>query len=370
MLSKRHHDILKLVVHAHIEGGEPVGSKTVCERSRLGLSPATIRNAMVELEEMGFLSQPHPSAGREPTDRGFRQYVDTLLDVSQVSREEKERLMKACEMGGADLDGILTEVSRVLSSLTPNACLVRTPGLNHTVLRRVQFLKLAPGGGRRGSRILALVVSDSGQLMSRIFYLEEVLSQRDLDRFGRSLSRHMEGMNLLEVREHLRQEVERSESEYRTLCNNLLESVTGTGSGSGLIVNGRMNIFSTSLDLARIREMLTVLEEKRALIRLMDACLFHDGVQLFIGSESRLGSTNGCTVVAAHFNGPGRMFPGALGVLGPTRLDYAHVIPLVDFTANLLSTFLSEAPTSQTLCATPGSGRAVHISETEDEGTL
>ncbi|MBF0162556.1 MAG: heat-inducible transcription repressor HrcA [Magnetococcales bacterium] len=339
MLTKRHHEILKLVVQAHMEGGEPIGSKTICERSQLGVSAATIRNAMVELEEMGFLTQPHTSAGRLPTDLGLRFYVDSLLEVTSLGRDEQEQIVRACEQGGEDLETVLAGVSQVLAMLTLNACMVRTPDVRHAVLRRVQFIRLTSRSGL--DRILALLISDSGQLRSRVFHLESHLSQEKLDKFGRLLSRRLEGMTLAEVREHLQQEVEQGEREYRAVCGNLLESVSGLSMGGSLIVNGRMNVFHASMDLGRVREMLAVLEEKRGLVHLLDRCLGLEGVQLFIGAEAEL-SQGGCAVVAAPFRGAHGSCPGTLGVLGPTRMDYAHVISLVGFTTQLLSRLFSD----------------------------
>lgn len=344
-ITQRHQEILKLVVRAHIEAGEPVGSKTVSERSQLGVSSATIRSAMVDLETLGFLIQPHTSAGRIPTDRGFRFYVDSLLEVASLGNEEKEQIIRACEQGSEDLVDVLARVSQVLASITLNACMVRTPDVRQAALRRIQFIKLVgrPGliklGGRPDmERILALLVSDSGQLRSRVFYMENSPSQNRLDRFGQALSRQLEGMTLSDVREHLQREVDQGEREYRVFCGNLLESFSEASMEGGLIVNGRMNVFHAFEDLSRIQEMLTVLEEKKKLVHLLDTCLDREGVRLFIGSESDLGKTGGCTVVAAHFKGASGLFPGTLGVLGPTRLDYAHVIPLVDFTTKVLNT--------------------------------
>ncbi|MBF0463273.1 MAG: heat-inducible transcription repressor HrcA [Magnetococcales bacterium] len=347
MLTKRHHEILRLVVHAHMEGGEPVGSKTITERSQLGVSSATVRNAMVELEEMGLLTQPHASAGRVPTDLGFRFYVDSLLEVAALSREEQARIIRVCEQGSEDLETVLARVSQVLATMTMNACMVRTPDVRHAVLRRVQFIKLT---GRSGlDRILALLISDSGQLRSRVFYLESNPSQEKLDRFGLLLSRQLEGMTLSEVREHLQHEVEQSEQEYRMLCGNLLESVTGSFVGGGLIVNGRMNVFRSFMDLAHIQEMLAVLEEKKGLVHLLDKCLDLEGVRLFIGAEAEVSRT-GCAVVAAPFKGADGSYPGTLGVLGSTRMDYAHVIPLVGFTTKVLSTLFSDGTVSGSVC--------------------
>ncbi|WP_130470762.1 heat-inducible transcriptional repressor HrcA [Candidatus Magnetaquicoccus inordinatus] len=339
MLTSRHHEILKRVVQVHIEDGEPVGSKTVCERSGLGVSSATVRNAMMELEEMGLLTQPHPSAGRVPTDLGLRYYVDSLLELVSVSSEEQERILQACGQGNEELESVLARVSPLLATLTGSACLVRTPDLRHMLLRRVELIKLASRSGQE--RVLALLISTTGQLRSRVIFLQSALSQEKLNQFSLFLTRQLEGMTLLEVRERLQRELEQSEEEYRLLCSQLLASVSGLSMGGDLIVNGRMNLFQSFAELSRIREMLAVLEEKKGLLAVLDRCLDLQGVRLFIGSEAEW-NQRGCVVVAAPFQSGEGSYPGTLGVLGPTRMDYAHVIPLIGFTTQVLSTLFAE----------------------------
>ncbi|MBF0185583.1 MAG: heat-inducible transcription repressor HrcA [Magnetococcales bacterium] len=343
MLTRRHHEILRGVIQAHIEDGEPVGSKTVCHRAGLGVSPATVRNAMMELEEMGLLTQPHPSAGRVPTDLGFRYYVDSLLELVSVNRDNQERILQACGPGDEELETVLARVSPLLASMTGSACLVRTPDRRHVVLQRIELIKLASRAGQE--RVLALLVSDSGQLRSRVIHLQSSLSQEKLNQFSRFLTRQLEGMTLAEVRERLQRELEQSEEEYRLLCGRLLESVASLSMGSELIVNGRMNLFHSFAELSRVQEMLAVLEEKKGLLALLDRCLDLQGVRLFIGSEAEW-NQRGCVVVAAPFQGGEGCYPGTLGVLGPTRMDYAHVIPLIGYTSQVLSTLFSDGTVS------------------------
>jgi heat-inducible transcriptional repressor len=339
MLSTRHHEILKRVVLAHIEGGEPVGSRTVCERSGLGVSPATVRNAMMELEEMGLLTQPHPSAGRVPTDMGFRYYVDSLLELASVTSEEQERILHACGQGNEELEAVLARVTSLLASLTGSACLVRTPDVRHVLLQRVELIKLPSRSGQ--DRILVLLISDSGQLRSRVISLQCALSQDKLNQFSIFLTRQLEGMTLVEVRNRLQREIEQSEEEYRLLCSRVWESVAGLSMGGDLIVDGRMNLFHSFAELSRIRDMLAVLEEKKGLVALLDRCLDLQGVRLFIGTEAEW-NQRGCVVVAAPFQGGEGSYPGTLGVLGPTRMDYGHVIPLIGYTTQVLTALFSD----------------------------
>lgn len=352
MLTSRQSDILKKVVESHISDGEPVGSGTVRHRFHLDLSSASIRTAMAELEEMGFLFRVHHSSGRAPTELGFRFYVDGLLELSSLSQEEKERITMACEEGRTDLGFAFAEVGRVLSILSSNACLVRPAGMGRALLRSIRFIRLDDDTRAGTTRIMALLVAVNGQVDSRVFIMRGLLAQHALDRHGAALSRVLDGATLREAREHLQRAVERGEQDYRTLCNNLLESLQRDSQTGELIINGRLNFFlsfgggySTVLDLNRAQEALAILEEKRRLIQLLDHCLESDGVRLFIGSESALGAGQ-CAIVASSFTGPASVALGALGVLGPTRLDYAHVIPLVEFTTKVLSALLADTPPS------------------------
>ncbi|MBF0152710.1 MAG: heat-inducible transcription repressor HrcA [Magnetococcales bacterium] len=348
MLTQRHGTILKLVVEAHIARGGAVGSQSLRDQAHLNLSTATIRNAMSELEVMGYLTQPHTSAGRIPTDRGYRFYVDALLERDPLGTGTKSRILEACEKGGNDLPTTLNQISKEVATLTHQACLVLPPDMKNAILERIHFIRLEGRSGLRGSKVLALLVSHSGQLQNRILNLEESYAQKELDAFGRSLSRRMKGLTLKEVRQQLEEEVASGEQHYRDLQKKLLEGAVGSWSGGmGLIVNGHLNLLTPD-DLAgsgRLLDVLAEIEEKKKYIGLLDHCLRTKGVQLFIGAESELSREGGCAMVACKFSGPENQLSGTLGVLGPTRLDYSYVIPLVEFTVLALSGLLSSGVT-------------------------
>jgi len=313
----------------------------------LDFSPATIRADMTQLENMGYLIRDHASSGRRPTQQGLRFFVDGLLEVAKLSDHDKDRIVAACTRGD-DLEQTLSEVCRVLAAMTPNACIVRIPRMSEVAIHRVQFIELS---GEHGAevRILALLVSESGHLKSRVIRLKTPLRQKELDGFGDYLSREMRGKTLAEVKLWLHKELERCEKMFHDLCRNLLSSPVLSASSDALIVNGRMNLLGTQRhgslsgkEIARMRDLLSALEENRKLIHLLDECDQLDGVRLFIGSESGIVRDHSCSVVAAPFAGPKDLMPGTVGILGSVRLDYAHVIPLVDFTAKALGTLLSE----------------------------
>ncbi|MBF0176466.1 MAG: heat-inducible transcription repressor HrcA [Magnetococcales bacterium] len=358
MLTQRHSTILKLVVESHIAHGGAVGSQAVREQARLNLSSATIRNAMSELEVMGYLTQPHTSAGRIPTDRGFRFYVDALLERDPLGNGTKCRILEACEKGGMDLPATLHQISREVADLTHQACLVLPPDMKNAILERIHFIRLEGRQGVRGSKIVALLVSHSGQLQNRILTLEESYTQKELDAIGRSLSRRLKGLTLKEARQQLAEEVASGEQDYRDLQKKLLEGAVGPWSeGAGLIVNGHLNLLSPD-DLTgsgRLLDVLAEIEEKKKYIDLLDHCLRANGVQLFIGSESELSREGGCAMVACKFTGPENLLSGTLGVLGPTRLDYSYVIPLVEFTVLALSGLLSSGVTPAEMVERPES---------------
>ncbi|HIJ83654.1 MAG TPA: heat-inducible transcriptional repressor HrcA, partial [Magnetococcales bacterium] len=241
MLTQRHRDILHRVVHAYIHQGESVGSKTLSQMDGLGFSPATIRSEMAQLEKMGYLVRDHASSGRRPTQRGLRFFVDILLEVTKLSNPDKDRIVAACSHGD-DLEQTLSEVSRVLAAMTPNACIVRLPRMLDVVIHRVQFIELSRDNFTE-MRILALLVSETGQLKSRVVRLQTRLQQKDLDEFGAYLSREMQGKTLAEVKRRLQTEIDRGEKIFHDLCRNLLESSVLVASADALIVNGRMNLF-------------------------------------------------------------------------------------------------------------------------------
>lgn len=336
-LTSRHNDILKAVVQAHIHSGEPVGSRVLCQARGLEVSPATVRNAMAELEELGYLHQPHASAGRIPTEQGFRHYVDVLVELAPLSAHDQDRIREACAQGGEEMEEVLGAVSRVLASLTQCASLVLPPRVEEALLREVRFLGLPDG------RVLALLLSAGGQVQSRLFQVEQACSEGELADYGRELTRRLEGMTLREVRASLQSELAEARARAQRLRHRLLTSlIAATGQWGGLIVNGRTHLmrFPELAAASRLEEILSALEDKQKLIHVLDRCLAAEGVRLFMGAETTLGQESGCAVVAARFPGPARQPWGSLGLLGPMRLDYAQVIPLVRFTAGVLGEML------------------------------
>lgn len=342
MLNERQTFILKVVVEIHTRTGEPVGSGTVHKQAAqagLKASPATIRNAMAELEELGLLEQPHTSAGRIPTDQGFRSYVEELGGVGGVlSNEVKERIHQFCERGGSDPDRIIHEAGKALGTLLPYAGLVMAPQVENGLFLQMQLIPLDE------KRVLAVLVSDAGQIQNRVFDMEEAVSVSELDEISAMINVRLKGMAISRIHSRLTREAEEDLRLYGDLKKNLLETVfQDEEAGGGLIVNGRTNLFRYPelAETPKMTALMKAMEGKRRLISLLDQCLDSDGVQLFIGGESAMGQASGCSLVGANFTGPGARKLGSLGIIGPTRLDYARVIPFVEYTAQVLSRLLA-----------------------------
>ncbi|MBF0308422.1 MAG: heat-inducible transcription repressor HrcA [Magnetococcales bacterium] len=344
MLTQRQHDVLEQVVRLHIEEGGPVSSSRVRDLLREDLSAATVRGVMAELIDMGFLQQPHTSAGRVPTERAYRRYVEGLQLIAPIARNEANDLQRACRSGGEDMHLTLQEVSRTLALSTDCTCMVRPPSLDLAVLKRIQFIKLS-GGRNEINRILVLLVSHSGQIQNRIVPVRAYFVQKELDSFCSALNRQFSGMRLAEIRAALAREVTLREKNLEALRRKLLDTLLQGTRSAGLIINGQLTI--SGLDatpafapLGEVREK-AVIQEKKRLMQLLDGCLEAEGVRWFIGVSPVSGKGENCSVVAAKFAGPESAMTGSLGLVGPLRLDYAHIIPLVKFTAELLTRYWS-----------------------------
>ncbi len=337
-LSERGKEILKVVVKGYIETGEPVGSRTVAKRSKLNLSPATIRNVMADLEEMGYLFQPHTSAGRVPTEKGLRLFVDALMEPVQLSPSQQERIRRYYEEGFWDLGELMRRTCRILSTFSRYPGLVMAPPLKETIFKRIEFVKL------RQQQVLAVFIASSGVVQSRVVELDEDLSQEELDQMSAYLNELLTGLPLREVRERLVQEMERERRAY----DRLLARAIRLG-GETLVAEDEREVFiegqsqildePSFADIKRMKQLLEALERKGRLLRLLDRSMKAKGIQIFIGSECDVEGLEQCSLVTSTY-GPEDHTLGILGVIGPVRMDYSRIIPLVDYTAKLLTQVL------------------------------
>ena len=346
--------ILSAIISEHLLTGEPIGSKILAERfaHASGMSSATIRNVMSELEDAGFVEQPHTSAGRVPTDKGYRFYVDNLLGVLSLSDQDLQLIngelgLNEVEVSSEGSDRLMQRTSQLLSALSNNVGIVVSPGLAHDRLQHIQFVNLAD------NRILVVMVSAPNIVHNKIIRLGENLSQDELDRTARYLNAEFAGKSLAVIRT----EILRLMHEEKSLFDKLLQtamllcsqSIEGEDDNIGEIyVNGTSNIFAKPdfSNFERLREMLRTIEEKSRLVQILNECLTRDftpsgNVQVVIGSENSTSSLQNCTLITAPYLKGGTAV-GTLSVLGPTRIEYARTIAIVGYVAKMLEKMMSK----------------------------
>ena len=345
-LNERSREIFRLIVESYLATGEPVGSRNLSRILPITLSPASIRNVMSDLEHLGLIFAPHTSAGRLPTELGLRFFVDALMQVGDLAEDDRRSIeAQVAGMGsGMSLEGVLTEASQALSGLTRSAGVVLT-AKNNVRLKHVEFVRLEP------ERALVVLVSEDGQVENRVLPVPAGLPTSSLVEAGNFLNARLRGKTLAELRGEIEKAVVEGEAELDQLTQRII--ATGLASWSGgeseerkLIVRGHSNLLDDLHaldDLERVRLLFDALEAKRGVIDLLGRAERADGVRIFIGSENKLFSLSGSsTIVAPYRDSKGRIV-GVIGVIGPTRLNYARVIPMVDYTARVVSRLLSGA---------------------------
>ncbi len=334
-LSERNREIFRRLVEAYMETGEPVGSARLAERLDIKLSSATIRNVMADLQAFGLLYSPHTSAGRIPTPAGLSFFVDGLLEIGNVSEEDRANIDAACAATGRSIEDMLTEAIDGLSGLSHCAGLVVAPKKNAS-LRHVEFVGLSP------SRVLAVMVGEDGQVENRVIETPQGWTPSSLMEATNYINARVRGRTLGELQADLREEQRQLRAELDELASRLVEDGLATWSGderATLIVRGRANLLedvSAIEDLERVRELFDVLEAKTGLASLLELTRDAQGVRIYIGSENNLFNAAGCSMIVAPYTDSRERIIGAVGVIGPTRLNYARIIPMVDYTAKVL----------------------------------
>ena len=334
-LNERSQNILEAIVEDYIASAEPIGSRAITRRHSFNLSPASVRNVMSDLEEMGFLCSPHTSAGRIPTEKGFHYYIDSLLQVRDLSKQEVAQLRKNYRFKGMKMEDVMQEVGRVMSGLSNYTGLVMAPKFASTVFRQIEFVRLSHG------RLLVIFVSESGLVQNKVIKADPSLDQRDLEQISNYLNRELNGMSIHAVREKIAQELQTERARYDQLQKRALtisRAALQEEAEELLFVSGASRMleqpeFSSPEQMKRI---IQTLESKKLLIDLLDRSHDAQGVQIFVGSQIQNSEIHGCSLITAKFsNKKGAV--GTLGVIGPVRMDYSQVIPIVDFTAQLVS---------------------------------
>ena len=336
-LSDRAKRILEAVIEDYIATAEPVGSRSITRSHALALSPATVRNVMSDLEEMGLLTSPHTSSGRIPTDKAYRLYVNSILEVKNIARDNREEIQRRCRMAGKDMAQVLKETSRLLSSTSSYMGVVMAPRLAANVFHQMEFVKLS------SRRILAIMVSQNGTVQNRLIQTEEEILQEDLVRMANYLNDLLQGLTIAQVRERLIKEMQSEKVRYDSLMSQALALSEQTISTDGpeLFLEGQANILEQPefSDAVKMRDIFRAFEKKSLLLDLLDRSMQADGVHIFIGSESHLLNMEGMSLITSTYM-TGKDTVGVLGVIGPTRMGYGRVIPIVDYTAKLISRLL------------------------------
>ena len=336
LLDERGKRVLAAIVRDYIEAGDPVGSSSIARLPGVGCSSATVRAVMADLEELGFLGKPHTSAGRIPTALGYRYYVDALLRVKPPRPEEREQIERRTHEA-SQLDGLMAAASRVLHTLTRHAGVVAAPRPQSERLQRIEFLQLREG------RVLAILVSHTGAVRNRLLALrpgERPPTTSELEQSANWLNALVQNLTLAEAQKKLRESLQRDRSELDELQDRAvaLGMQAVLAESPSVHIDGQSSLLgdnALSQDVTRIRALFRALEEKEQLLVVLDRTLAAEELQIFIGAESGLGAPDlsaDLTVVAAPYRLKGEVV-GALGVIGPTRMDYSRVIPLVELTA-------------------------------------
>jgi heat-inducible transcriptional repressor len=343
-LDARSRDIFRLIVDTYLKEGEPLGSRNLARMLPHTLSPATVRNVMSDLEHLGLVYAPHISAGRLPTQKGLRFFVDAFMELGDLADDERrviEAQVKAAG-SGATLEQMLTEASQMLSGLSRGAGLVLASKIE-AALKHIEFIQLEP------AKALAVLVSQNGDVENRVVDLPAGVTVSQLHEASNFLNAHIRGRTLAEARAEIARLREETKAALDTLSQALVEKGLAVWAGTEsdlparLIVRGRANLLenvTAQADIELLRHLFDDLETKDGLMQLLDLAEEGSGVRIFIGSENRLFSLSGSSLVVAPYRDKNSRVVGALGVIGPTRLNYARIVPMVDYTAQLISRML------------------------------
>lgn len=347
-LNERAQHLLKVLVERYIQDGQPVGSRSLAREAGLNLSPATIRNVMADLEEMGLVASPHTSAGRIPTVKGYRFFVDSLLTVKPL-QENMIRQLKADFGSQEEADELLATASKLLSSITRMAGVVTLPRRDRVSFRHIEFLSLSEG------RVLVILVINEQEVHNKIIRPSKAFSTAELQQAANYLNRHFEGKDLSALRATLLKDLQETRARMNQEMLNAIEvarlAFEEKKPEAGFVLSGETNLmdFSELADMERLRQLFEAFSQKQGILHLLDQCLKAEGIQIFIGEESGFSALDNCSLVTSSYSFEDRVV-GVLGVIGPTRMHYARVIPFVDVTAKLLSAALNHrtSPPSKT----------------------
>lgn len=340
-LDSRSRDIFRTVVESYLDTGTPLGSKMLAKSLTEQVSPATIRNVMSDLEQKGLIYSPHTSAGRLPTNTGLRFFVDSFLEIGDLTKEDRNSIDAQVRASNRDrtLETVLTEASQLLSGLTSSASLVTT-AKQDLRLKQIEFVSLEP------TKVLVVIVGESGQVENRIIDLPQSITASTLQEATNYMNAHIAGKTIEEARQHILKMHNAARTELDLLAQSLVDKGLAVWGGSDerdagrLIVSGHANLlsdFKAAEDLDHVQQLFEELEARGSLMKLLELAETGEGVRIFIGSENRLFSASGSSLIVSPYRDKDQKVIGALGIIGPTRLNYARIVPMVDYTAKVVS---------------------------------
>ena len=338
-LSERAQLMLRALIDRYVRDGQPVGSRTLAREAGLDLSPATVRNVMSDLEELGFVCSPHTSAGRVPTVQGYRFFVDTLLKVQPLDNRSIQNMRLELSLEHTPKD-LVESASGLLSGITQMTGVVTLPRQEHALFKRVEFLRLS------GKQVLAILVTGEDEVQNRILSTEKEHSPAELQQASNYLNELFAGKDLTEVRTALLHEMQETRTHMNSMmvtAMHMADQVLEKNQNDDFVMAGQTNLmgFQELCDIDKLRKLFDAFNTKRDMLHLLDQCIHSDGIQIFIGDESGYRMLDECSMVTAPYTVGGQIL-GVLGVIGPTRMAYDRVIPIVDATARLLGAALNQ----------------------------
>jgi heat-inducible transcriptional repressor len=338
-MDKRAQILLKTLVEHYISDGQPIGSRTLLQHSGLDVSPATIRNVMSDLEQLGFIASPHTSAGRVPTQKGYRLFVDSLLTVQPLGSQAVQQLKSG--LSSPNPNELINSAADMLSQLTQFAGLVMIPKRKRIAFKHLEFLPLSE------TRVLVIIVTSDGNVQNRIILADKPYSSSELTQASNYFNSHYAGQTFEEVQQNLHSELQQMQSDMNRLMSAALAASSSQAKGDkdGVIIAGERNLLQVdelSTNVTSLRKLFELFERRTSLMQLLDNSQHAEGIQIFIGGESGYLALDECSMITAPYEADGQVV-GTLGVIGPTRMAYERVIPIVDVTAKLLSNALNNS---------------------------
>ncbi|MCB1680509.1 MAG: heat-inducible transcriptional repressor HrcA [Rhodospirillales bacterium] len=345
-LNERSREIFRFIVDTYLETGQPVGSRTISRTAGIALSPASIRNTMADLEELGLLYAPHTSAGRIPTQHGLRFYIDGLMEIGGLTANERKKIETSCAAAGNTLSEVLERATDLLSGLCSCASLVVAPKTSSTI-KQIQFMPLEP------RKILLIIVMESGLVENRIMDVPENIPAASLIAASNYLNNRLAGKTLSQTQKEVAEEIRQNRTQLDAITSDLVKRGIAlpmtnikTKSSGYMIVRGQSHLLEDVKaleDLHRARNLLGYLEEQEMMLSLLESMGNAEGVKIYIGTENKIFDQSGWSLIISPYKTTDQKIVGAIGVIGPTRLDYDRIIPMVDYTSQIIGRLLSEA---------------------------